>query len=71
LGLFFYETPLPNFIKRKHPSKGKKKKQRGKDQSLGKQIAQKRQAIGRGGKEPIKIEPSAIHMKHINEREGR
>jgi hypothetical protein len=38
---FFYET-LPNFIERKHPSKGEKKKQGGMDQSPSKQTTQKR-----------------------------
>jgi hypothetical protein len=46
---FFYET-LPNFIERKHPSKGEKKKQKGMDQSPSKQIAQKKQTTGREGK---------------------
>jgi hypothetical protein len=44
----FGET-LPNLIKRKHPRKGQqKKKTRGKDQSLGKQTAQKGQATRKG-----------------------
>jgi hypothetical protein len=40
------DETLPNFIKRKHPRKGEKET-RDKDQSPGKQIAQKRQATGR------------------------
>jgi hypothetical protein len=41
LALHLIDKTLPNVIKRKHPRKGEKKT-RGKDQSLGKQTAQKR-----------------------------
>jgi hypothetical protein len=44
-----FDETLPNLIKRKHPRKGQPKKTRGKDQSLGKQTAQKGQATRRKG----------------------
>jgi hypothetical protein len=40
---------MPNFINRKRPRKGEKKKQEGKDQSCVKQRAQKRWATRRKG----------------------
>jgi hypothetical protein len=40
---------VPNFIKRKHPRKGREKETKGKDQSPGKQTTQKRQAARRQG----------------------
>jgi hypothetical protein len=43
------DETVPNIIKWNHPSKGEKKKQAGKDQSPGKQTAQKRQATWRKG----------------------
>ncbi len=36
----FYFDTMPNFIKRKHPKKGREKETRGKHQSPGKQAAQ-------------------------------
>jgi hypothetical protein len=48
---------LPNFIKRKHPRDGEKKETTSKDQSLGKQTVQKRQATGRK-RDPLRTRPS-------------
>jgi hypothetical protein len=52
------DETLPNFIKRNHPRKGEKKKQGGKDQSPGKQTAQKRRATRRQRK------PLSTETKH-------
>jgi hypothetical protein len=43
------DETMPNFINRKRPRKGEKKKQEGKDQSPGKQRAQKRRATRKKG----------------------
>jgi hypothetical protein len=52
---------LPNFIKRKHPRKDKKKKTRSIDQSPGKQTPPKE--VGhKEEREPIRTEPPTLHM---------
>jgi hypothetical protein len=43
------DETLPNFIKRKHPKKGREKKTRGKDESPSKHLAQMRRATRRKG----------------------
>ncbi len=55
------DETLPNFIKRKHPKKGREKETNGKDQSPGKQIAQKRPATY-GGKGTAKYRN--LHQSH-------
>jgi hypothetical protein len=50
---------------KKAPKKGREKETKGKDQSPGKQTAQKRH-VPHEGKEPLSIKTSTSHMKHIN-----
>jgi hypothetical protein len=57
---------VPNFIERKHPSKGEKKKQGAKkDQSPGKPNSPK-EAGHKEEREPLRTAPSTRCMKHIN-----
>jgi hypothetical protein len=62
----FDDETLSNFIKRKHPRKGEKNKTRDKDQSPGKQKAQKRRATRRKEREPLRTKPSTSCMKHFS-----
>jgi hypothetical protein len=52
------DKTLPNFIKRKHPSKGVKKKQGGKDQLKSRQANSPKEAGHKELREPLSTEPS-------------
>jgi hypothetical protein len=52
-------------LEKKAPQKGREKETKGKDQSPGKQTAQKRR-VPHEGKEPLSIQTSTSRMKHIN-----
>jgi len=54
------DETLPNFIKRKHPRKGERKRTRSKDQSPSKQTAQKRWATRRQGNHYILKPPPTL-----------
>jgi len=59
------DETLPNFIKRKHPRKGEKKKQgaRTKDQGPGTRQANSPKEVGhKEEKEPLRIEPFKIKL---------
>jgi hypothetical protein len=60
------DETLPNFMKRKHPRKGEKKKQRARTKvQANKQL--KRDACHTKVREPLSIETSTTScMKHIN-----
>jgi hypothetical protein len=60
---------MSNFIKRKHPRNGEKKKQRAKTKAQASR--QPKKAGHKKEMEPLRTQPSTSCMKHINEREGR
>jgi hypothetical protein len=67
LEIVCHTKTLPNFIKTKHPSKqGRGKKNKSNDQSPSKQTTQKRQEGHKEEMEPLRMELSISHMKHIN-----
>jgi hypothetical protein len=61
---FNQDETLPNFVKRKHPRKGEKKKQwaRTKVQAS----KQPKRGKPQGGKEPLSTESFTSCLKHIN-----
>jgi len=63
------DETLPNFMKRKHPRKGEKKKQRARTKVQANKQP-KRDACHTKVREPLSIETSTSHMKPITERKG-